>query len=153
MPEKHSLIRTIYLYLFALVGLALLIAGTVRFIDMGLKVYVFTKADDPERISRQRYYYSGPITIEKIEGYQDSEELTEEEKATLKSLLADYKEWEERESQIDYLTSERQEEASSNLAMIIIGLPLYLYHWRIIRRETPKETLRDPTEQAKEKEA
>jgi hypothetical protein len=139
MLEKHSLIRTIYLYLFALVGLALLVIGIVRFIDMGLKMYVFTKADDPERISHQRYYYSGPIAIEKIESYQDDEELTEEERAILKDLLANYEEWKERESQIDYLVSERQEEASNNLAMIIVGLPLYLYHWRIIRRETKEK--------------
>jgi hypothetical protein len=139
MLQKHSLIRTIYLYLFALVGLALLVVGVIRFIDMGLKIYVFTKADDPTRISHQRYYYSGPIEIEKIEMAQDSEELTEEEIEILKGFLADYKEWEEKESQVDYLISQRQKDASNNLAMIIVGLPLYLYHWRLIRKETKEK--------------
>lgn len=64
--KPRSLIRTIYLYLFALVGLALLTTGTVRFVDMGL-------------------------------------------------------------------------DASINLAMILVGLPLYLYHWQIIGRETRGE--------------
>ncbi len=135
MLEKHTLVRTIYLYLFTIIGLALLTIGMVRFIDMGLKMYVFTKADDPEAL-QQRYYYPTPISLEKLEGYQESEELTADEKETLKSFLTNYKEWEEKEAKIDYLASSRQRQASSNLAMILVGLPLYLYHWRIIKRET-----------------
>jgi len=138
MLEKHSLIRTIYLYLFALVGLALLITGAVKFLDMGLKMFIFTKAEDPEKL-QQRYYYSIPIPIEKLENYQTSEELTDEEKATLKSFLENYKKWEEEEAKIDYLASNRQKQASSNLAMILVGLPLYLYHWRIIKKETKEK--------------
>ncbi len=134
--NKHSIIRTIYLYLFTLVGLALLIIGTVKFIDMGLKTFVFTKAEEPEAV--QQRYYSDPVNIYafKLENLQDDEELTQEERQTLKEFLADYKELQEKEEKIDYLASKRQREASNNLAMIIVGLPLYLYHWRIIKRET-----------------
>lgn len=135
MNQQHGLIRTIYLYLFALVGLALLISGTVRFIDMGLKMFVFTQADLPEKVQQRYYYPTIPLPVEKLEGYQDNENLTAEEKETLKSFLADYKEWQEEVAKIDYLASTRQREASSNLAMILIGLPLYLYHWRTIKRE------------------
>lgn len=138
MEQKHGLVRTIYLYLFALVGLALLIVGLVRFLDMGLKMFVFTHAEDTERIS-QRYYYSGPIAIEKIEGFQESEELTADEKETLKAFLANYKEWQEREAKIDYVTTRRQKEASTNLALILVGLPLYLYHWRIIKKDVKSQ--------------
>ena len=46
---KHSLIRTIYLYLFACLGLVLLTIGGVRFLDMGLKAFVFTKAEQEQR--------------------------------------------------------------------------------------------------------
>ena len=135
MIQKHSLIRTIYLYLFALVGLALLITGAVRFLDMGLKMFIFTKAEDPEKI--QNMYYSGsPISTVRLEKYQESEELTENEITNLKNWLADYEKWQEEEKKIDYVASNRQREASSNLAMLLVGLPLYLYHWRIIRKET-----------------
>lgn len=133
--NKHSIIRTIYLYLFALVGLALLIIGMVRFIDMGLKAYVFTKAEQSESL-QQKYYYSGPLPVEKMREAQESEELTEDDIAILKDFLADYDDWQEKEANIDYLTSKRHREASGNLAMIIIGFPLYFYHWRIIRKET-----------------
>jgi hypothetical protein len=135
MTQKHPLIRTIYLYLFTLIGLVLVTIGAIRFLDMGLKAFVFTKADDPEKIQRN-YYYGLPIPVEKVSVLETSEDLTTEEIASVKSWIANYQEWQEDEAKIDYLVSRRQREASINLAMIIIGLPLYLYHWRIIRRET-----------------
>jgi hypothetical protein len=134
MERKHGIIRTIYLYLFALVGLALLVVGVVRFLDMGLKVFVFTHADDPEKIQRN-YYYSFPIPVEKLEASDIATVLTADEKIALKNFLESYKKWQEDEAQIDYLGSKRQKEASINLALILVGLPLYLYHWRTIKKD------------------
>jgi len=133
--NHYPLIRTIYLYLFALLGLVLLTIGGIRFIDMGLKAFVFTKAEEEQRlIYRQPSYL--PYPVERIEKLQDEEGLSEEEKATVKQWLADYKDWKERRSQIDPVTARRHRDASLNLSLILIGLPLYLYHWRIIKKET-----------------
>jgi len=143
MLEKHSLVRTIYLYLFTVVGLALIVSGAVRFLDMGLKMFVFTKADDIDKIQQRYSYpaYSTIMPIEKMQQLQTSTttELTSEERAVLKSWLDDYKKWQEETGKIDYLASQRQKEASNNLAMILVGLPLYLYHWGIIRKETKEK--------------
>ncbi|MCX6761126.1 MAG: hypothetical protein NTZ84_03455 [Candidatus Nealsonbacteria bacterium] len=143
MLAKHSIIRTIYLYLFTIVGLALVVSGMVRLLDMGLKMFVFTKAEDIDKLQQQYNlpYYSSPIPVEKLQTYQDSTttELTIEERAALKSWLSEYKKAQEAAGKIDYLASQRQREASSNLAMILVGLPLYLYHWRIIKKETKEE--------------
>ena len=137
--EKHSLVRTIYLYLFALVGLALITVGGVRFVDMGLKAFVFTQAEQEERI---RHKYPPMLPIILIEGYEESEgttqELTLREKQAIKNWTEDYERWQEEESKINYLTIKRHREASQNLAFILVGLPLYLYHWRIIKREKKK---------------
>jgi hypothetical protein len=135
--EKHSMVRTVYLYLFALVGLALLITGTVKFLDMGLKAFVFKGADEPERIN-QSYYYGYTPALEKVispEEIDNVEDLTEEEKQSLKEFIEGYQTWKEKSEKIDYLSSRRQQEASINLSMILVGLPLYLYHWGIIRRD------------------
>jgi len=62
--EKHSLVRTIYLYLFALVGLTLLVIGTVRFVDMGLKAFVFTKAEQAEKVRQEyKHYFSFLLSL------------------------------------------------------------------------------------------
>jgi hypothetical protein len=135
--KKHPLVRTIYLYLFALVGLTLLIIGTVRFLDMGLKIFVFTKAEEPEKINQEyKHYNPTPFFIDNVADYEGGEELTEEEKMAVKEWYQGYKNWKDAQSEVDYLTSRRHEDASLNLSLILIGLPLYLYHWRIIRRES-----------------
>lgn len=133
--EHYPLIRTIYLYLFALLGLVLLIIGGVRFVDMGLKAFIFTKADEDQRLAYKNPLYM-PYSIQRIEELQDEEGLSEEEKILIQQWLAEYKEQEEQRSEVDYLTVKRHRDASTNLALILVGLPLYLYHWRIIRKET-----------------
>lgn len=135
--KQHSLVRAIYLYLFALLGLVLLIMGGVRFVDMGLKAFIFTKAEEEQRLTYRQppSFYS----IEKVEELQDEEALSEEEKMAVKQWLVDYEDWQERSLKINYIDSKRQRDASSNLSMILIGLPLYLYHWGIIKREVEKQ--------------
>lgn len=144
--EKHSLVRAIYLYLFAIVGLVLLVIAGVSFINMALKAYVFTKADEQMRIEyKQPPFSSAPI--EKLNQIQaDSAAgkqvtLSEDQVNSINQWLADYKNYLDTRAKIDPVTTERQQTASINLAMIIIGLPLYLYHWGIIRRETKKQEI------------
>lgn len=106
--KNNSLIRALYLYIFALLGLVLIIIGGIRFLDMGLKTFVFTKAE-------QEYDYRYSVPVKEVE---DTERQCPE-------LI----------SQSDYVTSRRHRDASINLALILIGLPLYLYHWTLIKRE------------------
>ncbi len=142
---KYPLIRTIYLYLFSLVGLVLLIIGSARFVDMGLKAYVFTRAEDEERIIYKQPPYPS-IRLEKIaeaEGdvitSKDGEIiLSESEKVSIERWIADYNSWEENRSKIDPVTSRRHRNSATNLSLILIGLPLYLYHWMVIRKESKK---------------
>jgi hypothetical protein len=145
--DKHSLIRTIYLYLFSIVGLVLLTIAGVSFINMALKAYVFTKADEQMRIEYKQPPF-GPVAVEKLDriseeakGKQVQVTLTENEVSQIDQWLVDYKNYQEGRAKIDPVTTDRQQTASINLAMIIIGLPLYLYHWGIIRRETKKQDI------------
>lgn len=140
--KRHSLVRTIYLYIFALLGLVLLIIGSVNFLNMGLKAFVFTQADEESRIFSKQM----PIpTIPKIENIQQNMEegkdicLSTEEKVSFQNWLTDYNTWEESMSEFDPVTSRRHRDASVNLSLILIGLPLYLYHWKIIKKETEEK--------------
>ncbi len=117
---KQSLIRKIYLYLFSLIGLVLVVVGVVRLIGLGLKVYVFTKAD-------QLYSYPQPRAIVPMPPEKSGEALERPSQA------------ETDEFNKNQLSSTRQREAAESLAMIVVGLPLYFYHWRVIRKD--KETI------------
>ncbi len=140
MSKKHyPLIRTIYLYLFALIGLGLLIYGGISFINMGLRAFIFTATDEQEKIMHLQPPMRWGIPIEDIKEKTEQEEkicLTEEQKTEIERWLVDHRNWEERRIEIDPVTARRHREASTNLAMILIGLPLYLYHWQIIKKET-----------------
>ncbi len=141
MNKKTGTIRTIYLYLFSLVGLTLIVIGSVRFVDMGLKAFVFTKADDEARLNEIqppiRNLYG--IAAEKSDGTLSPAEtvsLTEEQRASIGQWIEDYNRWLERRDEIDVVVARRHRDASTNLALILIGFPLYLYHWRLVRRDS-----------------
>lgn len=104
--------RTIYIYLFSLVGLVLVVIAGVRFIDMGLKAWVFTEAD-----SFIYYDYARPVALEG-------------EKAIAQPTPAEQEAMQKKQT-----TQQRQRDASNSLAMLIVGLPLYLYHWRMAGKQ------------------
>ena len=135
--KHHPLIRTIYLYLFALAGLIIVIQAGIRVLDMGLEIFVFKDIAKQERLN-----YAKPISpsyIAGIEKIQDDEELTEDERQSIKNWIEDYEEWKEESEEIDHISIRRQDEGASILSQIAIGLPLYMYHWSVIQKETKNE--------------
>ena len=136
--KKYSLIRTLYLYIFTAVGLILLIIALVDFIDMGLKAYVFTRAE--EDTYAREYYKPAPIEHEgaTIEQAKNKEEVcfSGQDKQEIEGWL-EYRQ--AAEKNYDPVVTRRHRDASRNLAMIIIGLPLYLYHWTQIKKDLKKK--------------
>ncbi len=135
--KKPSLIRKIYLYIFAMLGLVLLTIGGVRFVNMGLKAWIFTKADQEQRLSYLKPPLDYPLL--QIKELTTQEDLSSQERGQIKQWLADYQAWKEAREKIDPLAAHRQRDISFNLALILIGVPLYLYHWRVIKKETREE--------------
>lgn len=134
MAERYPLIRTIYLYLFAILGLVLITIGSVRFVNMGLKTFVFTQADQDQHMMYPKAPM--PVSLERVEKYAKDENLTPQERDLVKQWISDYKTWKDQEEKIDYRLVRRHQDAAMNIALMLIGLPLYLYHWRTIQKET-----------------
>ena len=141
--NKNSLIRTIYLYLFTLVGLTLLVIGGVMLVNLGLKMTIFKQADiDRMSMPPTRIFSVAPDKTISEEGFvsviekcEEKCELDDEQKQQLDNWLSDYQMWQKQEASVSYTTQRRQQSASSAIAMILIGLPLYLYHWTVIKKE------------------
>lgn len=104
-----SKIRLVYLYLFAAIGLVTIIVGTVRMVDLGLKVFVFKDSDKYE-------IYPTKLSDGQLE--LSSQELQARQ---------------ERETRRN-----RQRDLVGALSMLVVGLPVYLYHWKTIQNETKK---------------
>lgn len=108
-------IRKIYLYLFALIGLVISTVGSVQLVNLGLKTYLFPNADN---------YYAYPM--EKPIPAPTGGATTTLREPSQKEMDT----YNERQR-----TSQRQRDAANALAMLIVGVPLYAYHWRVIKRE------------------
>lgn len=111
------MIRRIYLYLFSFVGLIVIVIGSVQLIDLGLRIYVFKDAET---------YIRYPAYPQKaVDGSQ--EQLTPEQQAKYDQ--------EQMEAEAKSRKAEHQRTLSNSLAMILVGTPLFLYHWRVISKE------------------
>lgn len=102
-------IRLIYLYLFSFVGLLVVVIGSVRIVDLGLKVFVFKEAD--------KFDYYAPKPLAETTNYDE----TAARDISLKEQIRN-----------------RQRELSTSLALIAVGLPLYLFHWKTLQKENRK---------------
>jgi len=105
-------IRTIYLYLFSAIGLIISVIAVINILDLTLRSLVFTKADES-------YYSYAPQRIE----------ITPEGKEIVKD---DPNNEELAKAQA---TSQKQREVSNSVAMLLVGVPLYLYHWKTIQKK------------------
>ena len=109
-------IRLLYLYLFSFIGLLVAVIGCVRLIQLGIKVYVFNGAD-------KYAFYSVPTGVT-----PDGKTITQaKEEAEAQS----------KNNEIE-ATRQRQRELAEAATMIIVGAPLYLYHWKTIQKESKK---------------
>jgi hypothetical protein len=129
--SHNPLIRTLYLYLFSLLGLILLTIGGIGFVNMGLRALIFTHADKERLLYEERMPV--PRVLRSLEKLDDAGELTQDEKFRLKEMLNDYEFKEERRKKVNPVKARRHRDAAQNLAFIIIGLPIYLYHWSKVR--------------------
>lgn len=111
-----TLIRKIYLYLFSFIGLVLVVIGCVQLVNLGLKAYIFTSADQ---------YYSYPVAAPTAPA----------DKNVTTTVPAGPTDEQMKAYQDQQTTSQRESSAANAIAMIIIGVPLYLYHWRVIKQD------------------
>lgn len=153
---KNSVIRSLYLYIFALTGLAMTVIGCAIMINIVLKQYVFTYSDESRRITPSYYidkpmmeFNSNEIDVDTATKLAENGEyigLTEAQVSSLNQWIADYeeyreqrKEMEESRANIDYLKESRQESMSVSLSIILVGLPLFIIHWSLIVKDRKRE--------------
>ncbi|OGE81103.1 MAG: hypothetical protein A3H72_01490 [Candidatus Doudnabacteria bacterium RIFCSPLOWO2_02_FULL_48_8] len=106
--------------MFAIVGLVLIIIGAVSLINLGLKTWIFTKADDAMCYYGPRY--AAPMKEIGTTG-QTQEELDRQRAE------------DERYCKEVTRPAQKQTQAAMAIAQLIVGIPLFGYHWMIIRKE------------------
>jgi hypothetical protein len=137
MAKKTSLIRKIYLYLVTAITIVILLIGFIGLLNLVLKEYVLDvkgwQETEPYWECEQRgevYYKNDIVAVPIVDGEMLVEPepiMTDEE---IDNCVADTKE--KRESQ---RTNDIKRDLAQYLAMILVALPLYLYHWGVIKKE------------------
>jgi hypothetical protein len=147
--DKVRILRYVYLYLITAISIILIIISAIGFINLILKNYVLGVKDWNELQSPALYECSDgtlfPIAVApdqqgmtpaKIAAPVSAATsiLTEEQKAAKKSeCIAQATE----RNHLQAVNTTKQDIAN-NLAMLLVALPLYLYHWSLIRKEGNK---------------
>lgn len=131
MTKGSSLVLRIYFGLISAVTLFTLMFGTIDFLTTGLKTYIFTAADVPSYglincDSPDAKYQYGIRSVPIETGYKDvtlsDEEIRERCEAANATTMENY-------------YREKAENAVRNLALIIVSLPLFILHFRIVYKD------------------
>jgi hypothetical protein len=130
MSKTTRIIRTVYLYIAALVSLIFVAVGTGTLLNTALKTYVFPKAQKGGygRCNQQPPVYG-------LDGTKDANVTTEQQKQQIANMLADYENWKKDNSGEECYSAERQSSVVDAITMILVALPICLLHWRIIKKE------------------
>ena len=114
MTTENPIILRIYFALVSFVTLMILIFSTINLIDISLKTYIFTAADQPEY-------------------YMDCNEITPESKNGGIINPIEQKDCERaRQKAIEANVNRKQRDLVKDFSMILVSLPLFLIHFRIV---------------------
>jgi hypothetical protein len=124
----HSIIRTIYMYLVCLVAIVTFFIGSISALNITIKYFVFdikTLAYEQEPAVACQDPYKYPQK-EKTDSGQLVTPLTEDEiTACIERVTAE---------QITNGKKDALNSLSWALAALLVALPIWLYHWRFIRK-------------------
>ena len=117
---KTQLIKNIYLYLVSFVSLFMMVFSVAGMVNLALRTYIFTKAD------KNYYGYPEPACPEP----------TPPAKMTDSQVKPTCTSKEEREKMdAENRSAQRQRDMVQYVSMLIVSMPLFAYHWMIIRRK------------------
>ena len=123
-------IRNVYLYLVAMIGLIVLIIGAVGIINNIFQNYIF-------RVDYENYY-TEPVPYKTGTCYSQYPDLTDSEGKRLVAPTAEESAACEKRQEVQKEQNRRNRigtEFSIGIAQIAVGLPIWLFHWGIIQKE------------------
>jgi hypothetical protein len=134
MTKGSALVLRIYFGLVSAVTLFTLMFGTIDFLSTGLKTYVFPAADVPpygivncDSLDAKYQYGTEYVPGKLSTDPATSRELTSEEtKARCEAA---------NETAMENYRTQKAQDAVRNLALIIVSLPLFVLHFRIVYRD------------------
>lgn len=128
MTKGSSLVLRLYFSVVAAVTLFTLMWGAIDFLTLGLKSFVFKSADVPYGIINcddpraLEGWYGKPVSVVAQDGEMTAEEQKARCEASNATALEDY-------------SRQKADNAVRNLALILVSLPLFIIHFRVVYRD------------------
>ncbi len=129
MTKKTKIVKTVYLYVVSMVSLLFVAIGSYTLFSTALKTYVLTQA---EKGGYSRCNEQPPVNNF---DFKSSSLTTEEQKVQIEQMLKDYETWKANNTGEQCYTAERQSSIVDALATLFISLPLFIFHWKLARKE------------------
>ena len=123
--SKSSIIKSIYFYSVSLIALMMIVFSTVDLINIGLKTWIFTKADQPG--------YIQPCDVAAVPSSPAKDGQAADIQTQLAVCEANTKQ------QLEQYQTQKQSDAVRDLAFLVVGIPVFAYHWTTIRKEQKEE--------------
>ncbi len=140
MTDKVKIIRTVYLYLAALISLIFVAIGSGTILNSALKYKFFPEAEKKGYFEcNNQPPMSSYSEKSGTENLKNSEAATEDQKKLIDNLLKDYENWKENSYGEKCIAPARQNRLVDAFTMLIIALPICLIHWKIIKKEKDKD--------------
>lgn len=114
---RGGVIKNIYLYLVSFVALMMMVFSIVDLFNVLLRTYVFTQADNynyPVMACVDKASPGSPVTDPVVCRQQQEDVKKQQEQSRI---------------------ANRQSSYVRDLSMIVVAIPLFAYHWRIIRKK------------------
>lgn len=111
-------IKKIYLYLVSTIALVIAVVGAIMLVNMALKAWVFTKADNN--------YYTPPCTV-MVKSSDGAMTPTAECDEKAQAL--------QQKQDAENRAAQKQRDAAQALAYILVATPVWYFHWRLARKE------------------
>jgi len=127
MSKATQTIRSIYFYAVSIIALFMLVFSAVDLINIGLKTWVFKNADPSYSvcIPGNSGTYNGPM----IPASTDPNIKTQPTGPTQAECDLQNKQNQEN------ISRQNQSSAVRDLSLLLVALPLFLFHFRIVQKE------------------
>lgn len=115
--DKTPIIKTLYFAAVSIIALFMSVFAAVDLINVGLRTWIFTKADlneypvTPCALQYPIYPQTPPEEVQNQIKTCEQSRITEEEANAIR----------------------KQKDAVRDLSLLVVGLPLFFSHWRILR--------------------
>ncbi|MFH1367406.1 MAG: DUF5671 domain-containing protein [Patescibacteria group bacterium] len=134
--KQHGVIRPVYFYFVSLAALLMIVIAGGWLINTGLKTWVIKSANEDINMIKSvssPVLYSDSSAVKSLVDCGAKCGLEQSTVDLASRWQSDYSEWENTSF------SNNQRQAAGAIPFVLLGIPLFWYHWNVVRKESKEK--------------